>query len=125
MFSTSLLMQCSPGDESQSSARCEGHFWFLTFGFAACILPLRLVGSYRGAHTCTTWALEGDGCPFKGNPGVETLNSVRARLLHGEGTVPFLTAPLGRSESGHFIEVIMMVHSAENVENILLIYSGF
>lgn len=51
---------------------------------------------------------------------------MRARLLHGEGTVPFLTGPLGRSESGHFIEVIMTVHSAENVEeNILLIYSDF
>lgn len=79
-----------------------------------------------GDTTCTTWALQGDGCPFKGNPGVETLNSVRASLLYCEGTAPFLTGPSGRSERGHFIEVITTVHAAENVEeNILLIYSGF
>lgn len=49
----------------------------------------------------------------------------RARLLHGEGTVPFLTGLSGRTERGHFTEVIMTVHAAENVKNILLIYSGF
>ena len=78
-----------------------------------------------GTHTCTSWALQGDRCPFKGNPGAETLNPVGARLLHGKGIVPYLTGPSGRTEHGHFTEVTMTVHAAENVENILLIYSGF
>lgn len=128
MLLTSFLTLCSPPDESRPSVRWfnpgKCHLWFLTLGFAVCILPRPAVGEYPRAHTCTTWALQGEGCLFKGN-GAATLNLVGACLPIRRAAGAFSYSHSGRSELGHFIEVIMMAHAAENVENILLIYSGF
>lgn len=68
-----------PREMSHSLSQvCEGHFWFPNL---LALLPLSSHcgwwGVMRGGwHTPAPPCLQGDGCPFKGNPGVETLNSV-------------------------------------------------